>query len=276
MKHKKIKIQKPLLQQKAEISPARRRVYWTIIILIPFILLGAAEWGLRKFHYGATFPLFVSIPDESSPYYGINLEVAKRYFTKLSDFPTPRKDLFLKQKPGNGYRIFILGESSAAGFPYGNNITFPRILNRRLTDAFPDRFIEVVNTSLTAINTYTQLDFMDDILEQKPDAILIYTGHNEYYGALGVCSMESAGKYRWIVKTSLLLQKTRLYQLLRNTIAYFKIKFFGNASNESSDDPSSTLMERIVKNKIIPLESDDYNTGINQFKENLSEIVKKA
>ena len=276
MKHKKVNIQKQPLQPVPEVSTARKRVYWGIIVLVPFFLLGIVEVGLRIFHYGEVIPLFVSIPDESSKYYGINLNIAKRYFTKLSDIPTPRKDLFLKEKPNNGYRIFVLGESTAAGFPYGNNITFPRILNRRLSDAFPNKYIEVVNTALTAINTYTQLDWMDEILEQKPDAILIYTGHNEYYGALGVGSMESVGKYRWIVKASLALQKMRLFQLLRNTLAGLGLHLSGNISNESESDPSSTLMERIVKKKIIPFGGDDYSAGVYQFRENLAEIIRRA
>jgi tetratricopeptide (TPR) repeat protein len=276
MKHKKVNIQKQPLQPVSEVSTARKRVYWVIIVLVPFFLLGIVEVGLRIFHYGEVIPLFMSIPDESSKYYGINLNIAKRYFTKLSDIPTPRKDLFLKEKPNNGYRIFVLGESTAAGFPYGNNITFPRILNRRLSDAFPNKYIEVVNTALTAINTYTQLDLMDEILEQKPDAILIYTGHNEYYGALGVGSMESVGKYRWIVKASLALQKMRLFQLLRNTLAGLGLYMSGNISNESESDPSSTLMERIVKKKIIPFSSGDYSAGVYQFRENLAEIIRRA
>jgi tetratricopeptide (TPR) repeat protein len=276
MKHKKTNIQNQPLQNRSGSSSLKRRVFWIITILIPLVLLGTAEIGLRIFHYGDTIPLFVSIPDTSSKYYGMNLDIAKRYFTKLSDIPTPRKDLFLKEKPSNGYRIFILGESTAAGFPYGNNITFSRILNRRLSDTFPDKNIEVVNTALAAINTYAQVDFMNEILEQKPDAILIYTGHNEYYGALGVGSMESAGKYRWIVKASLVLQKLRIYQFTRNSIAAIVHQFDGKSSIEKNTDPSATLMERIVEKKIISIGSDDYFAGIHQFKDNLTEIIRKA
>ena len=264
------------LHQVIEVSPLRRSVFWIIIILLPIVTLCGVELGLRVFNYGETIPLFKSIPDESSKYYGINLDVAKRYFTKLSDVPTPRKDLFLKEKPSNGYRIFVLGESSAAGFPYGNNITFTRILNRRLADAFPEKYVEVFNTALTAINTYTQLDFMDEILEHQPDAILIYAGHNEYYGALGVGSMESVGKYRWIVRASLALQNVRLYQLLRNTINTIGSKLTSNSTTTDDSDPSSTLMERIVGKKNIPFDSDDYQRGIEQFRENLTAIVEIA
>ncbi|RPI07132.1 MAG: hypothetical protein EHM64_00465 [Ignavibacteriae bacterium] len=276
MKQKKPHSEPLPVRERAGISSRKRRVFLILTLLFPFLVLGVLEGGLRIFHYGGSIPLFVSIPDASSPYDGINGEVAKRYFTTLADVPTPRKDLFLKVKPGNGYRIFVLGESSAAGFPYGNNVTFSRILNRRLSDAFPDKYIEVVNTALTAINTYTELDFMDEILAQQPDAILIYTGHNEYYGALGVGSMESAGKYRWMVKASLSLQDLRIYQLIRNSLAVLKQQLPLNHSNTKNADPSATLMERIVESKIIPFGSSEYQAGLNQFKDNLTGIIRKA
>jgi tetratricopeptide (TPR) repeat protein len=260
----------------SELSSSRKKFFILVTILLPIIILVLLEIGLRIFHYGNDTRLFVSIPDESSKFYGINLQVAKRFFTKLSDVPMPRKDLFLKEKPKNGYRIFVLGESSAAGFPYGNNVTFTRILNRRLSDAFPDKYIEVVNTGMTAINTYAQLDFMDEILQQKPDAILIYTGHNEYYGALGVESMESLGKNRWTVKTILKLQKFKIYTLVQNLVTSIKGLFGSGDSEENNNDVSSTLMQRIVKGQLIPLNSEDYELGKNQFRENLNEIISKA
>ena len=58
-------------------------------------------------------------------------------------------------------------------------------LEERLQATFPGREIEVINTALTAVNSYTLLDQADEIAGQRPDAVLIYTGHNEYYGALG-------------------------------------------------------------------------------------------
>ena len=266
---------KAKFRRSPQLSSKRKKLFLLITFLLPFVILALLETGLRIFDYGGNTSLFVSTPNETSKFYGINLNVAKRYFTKLSDVPTPRKDLFLKVKPANGYRIFVLGGSTTAGFPYGNNVTFTRILNRRLSDTFPDKYIEVVNTAMTAINTYTQLDFMDEILKYQPDAILIYSGHNEYYGALGVGSMESFGKSRWMVKATLSLQKFKIYLLMRDFVTWIK-SLFGNSETDENLDPSATMMERIVKEDIIPLNSEDYETGKNQFKENIKEIIEKA
>ena len=40
------------------------------------------ETALQLFHYGGNRALFVSTPDESSVYYGINTEAGRRYGTQ--------------------------------------------------------------------------------------------------------------------------------------------------------------------------------------------------
>jgi tetratricopeptide (TPR) repeat protein len=258
------------------ISPAKRRLFYLLILLIPVFAFVLLEAGLRLFQYGENLELFVSTPDKTSPYYGINTNVGKRYFYRTSFNPTPRKDLFLKEKPKNGYRIFVLGESTTAGFPYGNNVTFTRILNRRLADTFPERRIEVVNTALTAINSYALLDFMDEIIKQQPDALLIYTGHNEFYGALGVASMESLGRIGWVVRTLLKLQRFKTFALLRDVIARIEKSIGGGSDGDVVKDPMETVMSRIVKDQTIPLHSDLYESGKNQFRSNLRSILQKS
>lgn len=247
-----------------------------MLFLFPVAFFALLETALQIVHYGGNTALFVSTPDEDSEYYGVNRNVGRRYFSQLDFVPTPRKDLFLKQKPGNCYRIFVLGGSTAAGFPYGNNLMFSRILQRRLMDTFPDRRIEVVNTAFTAINSYTLLDFMDEILARQPDALLIYAGHNEFYGALGVGSVESFGYYRWITKSYLALQRFKTVVLVRN-IMRAVVRFVSTSPRlDTRSDSTATTMARIVKDKVIPLDNPLYRAGRTQFYENLREILVKA
>jgi lysophospholipase L1-like esterase len=257
-------------------SKLKKYLFYTITILIPFILFFIIEISLQFFQYGGESALFVPTPDQNSPYYGINMKIGKRYFHQGNFNPTPRKDLFLRNKPENGYRIFVLGGSSAAGYPYGNNITFPRILHRRLADTFPDKQIEVVNMSMTAINSYSALDFMDEIITQKPDALLIYLGHNEYYGALGVASVESLGKNYWFIHLYLKLQKFKTILLLRNIILYLTSLFKNTAATVQQNDNIQTEMSRIARDKYIFYQDDLYQLGKKQFYNNLATICHKA
>ncbi|MBN1695612.1 hypothetical protein JW879_09510 [candidate division WOR-3 bacterium] len=257
------------------ISPGKRIVFGLFLFLIAAGILLLAEGILRLFNYGGNLHLFISAPEEVSDYYRCNPDIGKRYFYRQFTIPDPPKDLLLKEKPENGYRIFVLGGSTTAGFPYGNNLMFSRILWRRLQDVFPDKRIEVVNTAMAAVNSYTLLDFTDEILEYEPDLILIYAGHNEFYGALGVGSLESIGHNRSLIKVYMKIQHLRLFRLLRELINRV-VSVFKKNDAYNPEDLTATLMERIVSEQVIPLGSELYELGKKQFRSNLEEILRKA
>jgi tetratricopeptide (TPR) repeat protein len=249
-----------------------KKIFFTLVtILIPVLFFVFLEIFLRIISYAGDTDLIISGPPEQSKYYTINPNAAARYFSKYEINLQTAYDVFLKQKPANGYRIFVLGGSTAAGYPYGNNLMFSRILNQQLNEVFPGMTVEVINTAAPAINTYTQLDFLNEILDYKPDALLIYSGHNEYYGALGVGSIESLGRCRWFITLYLKLQKFKSFILLRNIITGV-LSFF----QTDTDDISGTLMERMVEDQKIPLGSELYEEGKKQFAANLRDILKQA
>lgn len=258
-----------------EIGVGKRILFSLFLFLIAVIILLLVEGVLRLCNYGGDLRLFVSAPEEVSDYYRCNPDIGKRYFYRQFTIPDPTKDLFLKEKPENGYRIFVLGGSTTAGFPYGNNLMFSRILWRKLQDTFPEKRIEVINTAMAAVNSYTMLDFTDEILEYEPDLILIYAGHNEFYGALGVASFESIGQSRWFIKTYLKIVHLRLFRLLREFISKLKSIFKRDNANYP-EDLTATLMERIVSEQVIPLESELYEQGKKQFISNIEEILQIA
>jgi tetratricopeptide (TPR) repeat protein len=261
---------------KTELTSKKRKVFWIFTLSIPFLLLLILEIGLRIFNYGGDLDLFIEGPPGYENYLRCNPNVARRYFYTQSTIPTPPTQLFYKVKPQNGFRIFVLGESSAAGFPYGNNASFPNVLERSLANAFPEKNIEVISVAMAAVNSYTLLDLVDEIIPQKPDAFLIYTGHNEYYGALGVGSVQSLGNSRWLINTYLGLQSFRIFLLLRDFIGWIK-NITSEVLYEGSEvDPTATMMERIVGEQTIPYGSSLYEDGKKQFKENMDDILRIA
>jgi tetratricopeptide (TPR) repeat protein len=251
-------------------SGQKKLLFSIILFLLPFLLIGILELGLRIINYGTRLDLFIK-SSEYPGFYEVNKQVATRFFSKNKG-TEPSNDIFLINKPDTAYRVFVMGCSTARGFPFEMGITFSRILNYRLQDVFPNRKIEVVNTSMAAVNSFTQADFIDEILAQKPDAILIYTGHNEFYGALGVGSVENGGNVRWLKKLHLSLIHLRTYQLILKTVAGV-MTFF---KPEVDPNLTGTLMERIVKDKAIEYKSDIYNQAINDFKLNMGEVLQKA
>ncbi len=233
------------------------------ILAITFIL--SLEGILRILNYGEEIPLVL---DVGETYYVINPDIAKRYFSNIKNPPSPANDFFKKNKSEDTYRVVVLGGSSAAGFPYTPSFSFSKYLREALIHSFPEKRIEVINTALSAVNSYTLLDISKELINYSPDLVCIYAGHNEYYGALGVASTESLGRSRFLIKTFLFLQDVKIVQLLKNIIGEAFMLF------NSEENKSGTLMARMTKEKSIEYNSSLFQNGIEQFEGNLSEIVE--
>src|SRR5450631_158064 len=213
-----------------KVSGKRKRLFKVIAILLPFLILLLIEISLRIFHYGDNLNLFIEARDRSD-YLVLNPAASKRYFTNVAFAPTGNSELFRKNKENATIRLFVLGESTTIGYPYFHNGSFHRWLLYRLMHEFPDRNFEVINLSLTAVNSYTVLGFAKELVKYHPDAVLIYSGHNEYYGTLGVASTNSVGNSPGIIKLLLVLRQLRIVQLLSNLIERTKGPMTGNTDH---------------------------------------------
>ncbi|MBY0278816.1 SGNH/GDSL hydrolase family protein [Candidatus Binatia bacterium] len=87
---------------------------------------------------------------------------------------------FLAVKPADGFRVFVVGESSAAGVPYDVGHAFSAFLQQRLTAALPQRHVEVVNAAVPGYGTRRMLPVVEDIVQHEPDLLVLYAGHNEF------------------------------------------------------------------------------------------------
>lgn len=249
----------------------RRAIFKLVAISLPLIAILILEIILRVADYGEDYQLFHRIEIENRPdFLIINQKMAKKYFNDAELKSDNQFDLFLKEKTDSTFRVFVQGASTVVGFPFYRGGSFPRMLKHRLSLTFPDINIEVVNTGMTAVNSYTLLDLADDIIEQKPDLVIIYAGHNEYYGAMGIGSTISHGSYPIVVRSYLMLKKFRFFQLFEN--AYYKIFGF---NHQKPSERTTTLMEVMAERQRIPYLSETYFDGINQFEANLKKILSK-
>lgn len=87
---------------------------------------------------------------------------------------------FLADKPPNGFRLFVLGGSSAFGFPWGAEQAFTRALGDALQAAWPERKVEAVNAAAMSYASHRLRILARELLEYEPDALVIYGGHNEF------------------------------------------------------------------------------------------------
>ncbi len=250
-----------------KLSPGKRIAFTLVALLMPVVFFVLLEGVLRVVDYGDSYPLFIDAPGIPGQRVQ-NPEMARRYFYGQPTVPTGLQDYFATQKSDTTLRLVVQGGSTAAGFPFYAGGAFSRMLEQRLQQTYPDRTVEVINTALAAVNSFTLLDLADEVLEIEPDAVLIYAGHNEYYGALGAGSSVSLGSSPGLVRLYLRLQRLRTVQLIRNALAGIAGWFGPDA------DDGGTLMGRMVQNESIPLDSDVYRAGLEAFEQNMSRLIE--
>lgn len=152
-------------------------------ILVPVLLLALAELALRVCGVGTSTTVTRPCTDHGQPAYCDNPNFAATFFP-VGMFRTPRPYAFPAKKVPGTYRIFVLGESVAWGDPdpsYG----FGRYLEVMLRERYPSVKFEVINTSITAINSHALLPMVEDLAHYQPDIFVIYTGNTEVVGPFG-------------------------------------------------------------------------------------------
>lgn len=87
---------------------------------------------------------------------------------------------FLAEKPPGSFRVFVVGDSSAAGVPYGTKYAFSSWLERRLEAELPAVPIEVVNAAISGYATRRILTVVQELAAYSPDLVIVYAGHNEF------------------------------------------------------------------------------------------------
>lgn len=241
-----------------------------IAILLPFLFLFFLEIALRIGGYGGNLNLFYYPERFNGKYAMLNHHYHERFFFRTATFQAGRGDVFLAEKPDNGFRVFVQGASTAESFPYGYNGLFSLVLQDMLRDVLPGHHVEVVNLGITATNTYAIYDQVHEIMKMEPDAIVIYSGQNEYYGALGVASAEMIGRNPAFVRAYMILFRYRTFLMLRDAYGWLLDRLTGFDKTEAV----GTLMQRMVQQHVIPLNSELYEAGKRQFSSNLDMITE--
>ena len=252
--------------------PKRRAVFVILTLALPIAVLALLEFGLRLAGFGHDLePLFITSPQQPE-YLQANPRVVTRFFTDPAHAPSVSIETayFRARKQPGTVRVFVQGESSAAGFPYGLGASLAGVLDQRLERAFPSREIEVISTAMAAVNSYALLDFADEIIAQQPDAVIVYAGHNEFLGILGVGSTLRVASNPALTRAFLAVRELRLFQVMSRLIG--DVMRPGHREVPANAD---TLMARVAGERSIALNSALYQRGLEQFGTNLGRLLDK-
>ncbi len=250
-------------------TPRNRQILFRIIlVLAPFLLIGLAELVFRIAGFWTPQPIVVPVPGTSGRMLGFNVHAGRRYFSeRQTAVPMLTPEVFPTVKAPGTFRVLCLGESSTAGFPFDCQVPFPWQLSRILREAYPDRTIEVLNAGMSAISSYVIVDMLPDLLDVEPDLVLVYAGHNEFYGVYGSASAISTGSSDLLIRASLAAQKTHVGQMVRRVTDMLR-------PAPPDTVRAHALMQRVVGDQDIALGSPQYLHAMDGLRKNLTRIVE--
>jgi len=239
-----------------------------ISILVALGVLAATEVILRLTAESLENPLANEISVNGEEWYQINRGYLKKYFSpNAAIVPELKPTIFRKQKRPNAFRILCLGESSMFGTPYQMTCTIPAIVRKQLRHFVPDREIEVINLAASAINSNVTIDLAKRIDALQPDLVLLYLGHNEFYGPDGVgasfVQRHVPSTIQWV------------YSLRELRIVSFVVNLFRKSPRSGGPEAEQNLMRQVSDANRIGLQSDPAERIFALFENNLSGIFSE-
>jgi len=161
-------------------KPHRRRLFRLFAValgLLPLVVIestlritetSSPTWGDPSIRVDSQPALFVL--DESGERYQID-PARSNYFQPAS---------FSANKKATTRRVFVLGGSTVQGRPYAPETAFSTWLKIWLTTCDDRHDYEVVNCGGVSYASYRVAKILDEVLTHQPDAVVLYTGHNEF------------------------------------------------------------------------------------------------
>jgi tetratricopeptide (TPR) repeat protein len=253
-------------EQAPVISVRTRLLFAGLLVTLPLALLLATEGVLRLTGYGGYNRLLRIAGDVPGGKLVISDQAgAISYFFANRTRPGYNDQFnFLSPKPKGVFRVFLVGESAAKGYPQPRNLASSAFLEKMLADAWPDRKIEVINLGTTAVASFPVLGMLTEALEFEPDLVIIHTGHNEFFGAYGVSSISRGG-------TSILrLKATRFVRSLA------LVQFISRRWNSEDALKGKTLMEIMAAQTFTAPDSPLRRAAARNLGENIGEMLSRC
>ncbi len=243
-------------------SRRTRRRKWAfrgLAVGFPFFALFAINWLLSV--VGRESRLIIpAITPNPHNLFCLNPDFEWPYFPQqLLKGPEPRH--FVLPKSNESFRIVVVGESSVQGFPYLTEVCFPRQMQCQLERQDPTRHFEVLNAGIVGVNSFTFVDLLRELPQCDPDLVILYAGHNEFYGPGGVAS-NATTIGPWLFPAVVAFRRTPIGDLLTT----FSV----------SRSPDQQLAVQLANDRGISINSPQFQAAERSYRENLSAIVHET
>ncbi len=256
----------PLMNDRS-LSFRKKLLFAAAPSLFIIIVLAAIEVMLRLTAPSLDNPFVTEVTNAGEQWYKVNRRFLSRYFPgeRSAIIPEMRPMYFRKLKGPNTVRIICLGESSMFGTPYEMNANIPAIVRKQLRHLYPTENIEVINLGASAINSNVILDIAERLPRFKPDLILIYLGHNEFYGPDGVGASFLQRTFPSTIQWVYRLRDVRIFKVVQR---------FVQMLGRSHANDHRNLMETVSQSTSVHLASPQAERVFRLFRDNLTQIIE--
>lgn len=165
--------------------------------------------------------------------------------------PEPRE--FLLPRPDRGFRVIVAGASTVQGYPYASELSFPHQLELILQKQLHGRTVEVLNAGIVGLSSGPLVEIIRQAVKAEPDLVVLYCGHNEFYGIGGVASTAQFNS------ADVVLRSFRLGQLL-------------SGADSQERRLKTELIESLPEDVQIPIDSPVISQAEDRYRESLNAV----
>jgi tetratricopeptide (TPR) repeat protein len=158
-----------------------------ILVVTPLLLLLLGEAALRLVPGSGYPPLVVTLArDGDDVLFSTNAVFPERFFQERLEGALVASGRMRAEpfREDGAYRVVVAGASSVQGYPHPHRLAYPALLEAMLADARQGA-VRVFNLGITSIASFAVARTVDEALALRPQAVVLYTGHNEFYGLFG-------------------------------------------------------------------------------------------
>jgi lysophospholipase L1-like esterase len=209
--------------------------------------------------YNSNPDWFIKVQENNTAHMVFNKAALSSRFYSLQTEPYFITRNFNIAKNDDVKRIFVIGDAFVSGWPYSENQSLTTKVESVLTNFVLHGQVELIPVSFAGLNSSHAVELVQEIKEYEPDLVVLFLGHNEFYThedlTLRVGSFNS----------SLLdvFNQFFIYTGLKKKIIY----------NRNIDD-LERLLPTLLSKQIVTHNDLDYNIVIENFRNNITQIIK--
>jgi tetratricopeptide (TPR) repeat protein len=247
--------------------PGKKRLLFRLLsALFPVVLILLVELSLRLFSPSLASPFVREAVVDTVRMLQVNRSYLERYFPANAPMVPELKPSLIRARKERGiFRVFCIGESSMFGTPYELSATIPALVRKQLRHLFPAAEVEVVNFGASAINSNVIADLAPRMAGLDPDVVLLYLGHNEFYGPDGVGAPWIEKEFPFLTELKYRARSIRIVRLAQRGLASF---------GHRTPDEERNLMKQVSRGATVESGSAEEERVLRRFEENLHGIIR--